>query len=73
MIVILSGLTQKGKNRVREHGSEWKVIRSEQTVLFDNRSGPWLWIEPIVSSNPAKATRWVHEKLDHDFKVTIKD
>jgi hypothetical protein len=72
MIVLLSGNTRKGKNRVREHGCEWNVIRTEQTVLFDNRPGPWLWVEPVASPNPKNASRWVHERFDVDFKVAIK-
>ncbi len=27
--VIIKGITQKGKNRVREHGSAWQILHSD--------------------------------------------
>lgn len=72
MIVLLSGITRHGKNRVREHGCEWKVIRTEASVFFDNLPGPWHFVEPVASQNPKNASRWVHEKFDAHFVMVIK-
>ena len=77
-IVQLTGVTQKGKNRVREHGNRWTVLAETDRVLFaPNAAGPWLFVTP----NPAgpglgqddKASRWVHANNDSDFKVVPMD
>lgn len=32
--IKLKGISQKGKNRVREHGSDWIVFAETDRVLF---------------------------------------
>jgi len=64
--VILKGKTQKGKNRIRELGSEWVLERTANTVLFDARPGPWGFVSPV--SNPDNA-RWIHLQHDNDFDI----
>jgi len=75
-IVKLSGTTQKGKNRVREHGDRWTVLAETDRVLFaPSTPGPWLFVTP----NPAgpglgqddKASRWIRANGDTDFAVTV--
>lgn len=77
-VVQLKGISQKGKNRVREHGDRWTVLAETDRILFaPGKAGPWLFITP----NPAgpglgqddKASRWVHANNDHDFKVVPMD
>lgn len=35
--VIVKGITQKGKNRVKEHGSFWNIISTEkERVLLES-------------------------------------
>jgi hypothetical protein len=41
-VLILSGKSQKGKNRIREQGPEWLLIKSAETVPFSSNKGPWL-------------------------------
>lgn len=43
MQVVLKGVTQKGKNRVKEHGSAWKVIDTKNDlVLFQSLTTGYL-------------------------------
>lgn len=37
--MILKGKTQKGKNRIREHGDTWHLARKADSVQFDARPG----------------------------------
>jgi hypothetical protein len=71
-IIKLHGITQKGKNRVREHGNEWTVFAETERVLFSpDKKGPWLFIAPIGQTQDSKASRWVHQNNDPDFKLVI--
>jgi len=68
--IKLQGISQKGKNRVREHGSDWHVLAETSTVLFSpNKAGPWLFVAPIGKGQDDKASRWVHATNDSDFIV----
>ena len=69
--LTLSGITQRGKNRVREIGKEtrWTVIRSADKVGFSTDVGPWLLIKPTADTNSDRM-RWVHKLRDKDFNIT---
>lgn len=70
--IKLTGKTQKGKNRVREHGNEWTVLAETSTVLFSpSKQGPWLFVAPIGQGQNDKASRWVHANNDENFVVQI--
>ena len=65
--VTLIGLTQHGKNRVKEQGPLWKiknVFESVLTARHRNCQGPFLLIE-----NDRGDTRIVARKDDPDFIV----
>lgn len=68
--IHLKGITQKGKNRVREHGEQWSVLAETDVVLFSpSKHGPWLFIAPLGCDATHKASRWVHKNNDADFIV----
>lgn len=67
MSIVLKGITQKGKNRVREQGSEWFVAKMQDEVLFSNERGPWWLIQPITGFRTAQ--RWIRNTVDKDFEV----
>lgn len=68
--VQLTGLTQKGKNRVRENGSVWHVLAETDTILFaPAKKGPWLFVAPPGHTMHDRASRWVHLREDPDFRV----
>ena len=62
----LVGKSLKGKNRIRELGSEWKLIQTVMAVGFSSEPGPWLMVEPISNSNKG---RWIHKTNDIDFII----
>lgn len=64
----LSGKTLKGKNRIREHGNEWLLIKTSEKVLFAQRSGPWGLVYPTKSG--LDHSRWIHLHDDDDFEIT---
>lgn len=69
MFAILTGKTQKGRNRVRENGREWTVKKTANRVLFDTRTGPWLLLSAVHSNDG----RWVHATDDKDFLVELRE
>jgi len=52
----LEGITRHGKNRVRERGSEVKVLRIWNRVAFSDKEGTWLDVETL----DGKHSRWIH-------------
>lgn len=72
--IQLKGLTQKGKNRVREHGDRWTVLAETDRVLFaPSNTGPWLFIAPAGAGQDSKGSRWIKPTNDIDFIVVILD
>lgn len=45
VLVIVEGITQKGKNRVNEHGSCWKIVmdRNGKILLESLNTGYLKW------------------------------
>ena len=69
--VKLTGITQKGKNRIREFGETWVVFAETDRILFaPNQPGPWLFVAPIGLDQNSKASRWVKSTADQDFVVS---
>lgn len=68
--IQLTGISQKGKNRVRQHGNLWTVLAETDRVLFaPSSNGPWLFIAPLGLGQNDKASRWVRASGDTDFNV----
>lgn len=68
--IELTGKSQKGKNRVREHGSVWHVLAETDRVLFSpGKPGPWLFVAPNGKGQQDKSSRWVHLNADPDFSI----
>lgn len=63
--VKLKGKTLKGKNRVREHGEIWEVIR------VDRKMG--VFINALDDENEVRwvSTGWSNAETDKDFEVSI--
>jgi len=70
--LILEGITQKGKNRIRENGPMWEIHARTEKVLFNPEPGPWLFIAPVGLGQLAKQSRWIKEVNDVDFKIVSK-
>lgn len=68
-MIKLKGKTQKGKNRVREHGENWEVIRECDSVIFSNEPGPWGFIVPEGQDRADKGSRWINLRDDKDFEI----
>ena len=65
-IVKLTGKTQKGKNRVREHGKHWFVLESKKHVGC--LVGPGMLVSPTVDDH-IRNQRWVGSEFDVDFDI----
>ena len=71
-LVRLKGISQKGKNRVREHGDRWIAHREEDRVLFGpDLPGPWLLVSPEGTNQDDKASRWIRASGDPDFSMVV--
>lgn len=78
-IVTLIPLDKRAKQIIKQNGDRWEVTRLEMRVLFSDRPGPWLLVQPLTEDRaPAdsvraarleSASRWVHEHFDTEFKV----
>jgi len=66
--MILKGITQKGKNRVRELGAEWILLSEADSVMFSTERGQWLLIRPSNRKDGEK-DRWIHSSRDIDFEI----
>ena len=72
--VRLKGRSQKGKNRVRDHGEMWTVLAEADRVLFaPSNPGPWLFVAAEGCDQNHKSSRWVKTAGDADFEVVIQD
>ena len=70
--IELTGLSQKGKNRVRELGPIWHVLAETDRVLFSpDKNGPWLFISPEGKDMHHKSSRWIHGNTDPDFAFKL--
>jgi hypothetical protein len=67
--IKLTGISQKGKNRVREHGNHWVVLAETDKILFNPEPGPWLFIAPLGCGQNDKASRWVRAGNDENFSM----
>ena len=66
--VKLTGTTRHGKNRVREQGEVWEVIRMNPTVGFKTKApGPFMLLQATESIN----MRWVSTVNDDNFSVEV--
>lgn len=61
MDIELIGKTQKGKNKIRQHGKFAKITRDESKVFFSPDRARWIFIEPH--------NRWLKMENDADFIV----
>jgi hypothetical protein len=68
--MLLKGITQKGKNRVRELGADWTLIREADGVLFSTERGPWALVKPTNGSE--EKCRWINLKHDTDFEIVAR-
>lgn len=57
MEAIVSGISLKGKNRIREHGDVWDILKSEsQKILIQSKKNP-------------NVVRWVERMNDSDMRI----
>ena len=71
-ILILTGKTQKGKNRIHEWGERWTTFgQKTNRVHFTNPGiGPWIMIRSIRDGD-GLSSRWLALGQDIDFDVSI--
>lgn len=78
-VVTLIPFSKRAKQIIKQHGERWEVVRREARVLFTDKAGPFLLVQPLSeerapaidvrSSRIESASRWVHEYTDDEFKV----
>jgi len=78
-IITLIPLTKRAKQITKQHGERWEVVRRQMRVLFDDKQGPWMLVQPLteerapandmLSARVESASRWIHEFNDTNFKV----
>lgn len=77
-IYTLAGLSKRGKQIIKQDGERWECLAQLDTVLFSDKKGPWLHLEPVGALRIATTirearedskSRWVHSLTDENFKV----
>jgi hypothetical protein len=69
-LIQLKGVSQRGKNRIREHNNQWVVLAETERVLFSsNQQGPWIFVAPKGKDQNDKASRWIKVSNDPDFLI----
>lgn len=73
-LIILSGKTQKGRNRIREWGNRWWAVGGIVTrVFFPNPGiGPWVMIRSTRDGD-GLSSRWLALGDDLDFSIKLED
>lgn len=70
--VKLTGKTKHGKNRVREQGADWIVVKVRAGVLFsEDKKKEFALLRK--EDNPGEHWRWVALKEDKNFSVEVID
>ena len=65
--VIIKGKTLKGKNKIREAGTDkWAVIDESETVQFSTEKN---WIHILPNGKAKKLSRWIQRDNDINFTV----
>jgi hypothetical protein len=65
--LIIKGKTLKGKNKIKEAGTDkWVVIDESETVQFSSEKN-WIHIQP--NAKPKKLSRWIQLNNDKNFEV----
>lgn len=59
-IVEVVGVSKHGKNRIKEHGNEWRVAVFNGSM---NRCG--------LESTQTQYIRWIDSGIDKDFKIVL--
>lgn len=76
MKIELIGKSLKGKNKVRELGNIWIVLKEQERVGFSNLSGGWCLVIPEHFKEQGfncEHARWIHifSDLDKDFSWKV--
>lgn len=69
--ITLTGISARGRRKIRKHGPEWKVLAETDHVLFSSDySALWLYISPKDSSHDSPENCWMRAEGDVDFKLS---
>ena len=70
--IKVRGISQRGKNRIREQGDTWVVLAETDRVLFNpSEAGPWLFIAPPGMGQDDNPSRWMHLTNDPTFGLVL--
>ena len=65
--VVIKGKTLKGKNKIREAGTnKWAVLDESETVQFSTEKN---WIHILPDGKAKKLSRWIQRNNDINFTV----
>ena len=65
--LIIEGKTLKGKNKIREAGTDkWVIIDESETVQFSTEKN---WIHILPNGKAKKLSRWIQRHNDINFTV----
>ena len=65
--LIIKGKTLKGKNKIKEAGTnEWCIIDESEIVLFSSEKN---WIHILPNGKAKKLSRWIQRNNDKNFEL----
>lgn len=66
-LIKLEGKSLKGKNRVREHGEMWRVLKQKDGLVFIE---PDKQAREVNNESHTLEFRWISINNDKDFTIT---
>jgi len=69
--LTLRGMTQKGKNRIKENGVKWEQLCAPRTSKFLG-DGRWVMVHPVNHHNDNN-DRWISFDNDKDFQIVLTE
>ena len=64
--IKLKGLTQKGKNRIKQHGDTWKIIVCfSKSLSLESLNDTFR----LPNGRMIRDGRWIDIPEDHDFEI----
>lgn len=67
--IVLKGISQRGKNRIRENGQNWLIVGERDSVAFAVGRGAQWNVRPAMTPEFPGRDRWIAKKNDPDFEI----
>jgi hypothetical protein len=68
-VLVLNGISHKGKQMVSAHGMHWVLHITTDYLAFSREFGPWQYVSPIGTDRLSKNAIWIKKEGDPDYQI----